>query len=106
MKEKGIDNPYLIIRSMDDTSLLMMQDSLIQANQTDLFIDYYKELYEYGNDINKLKDSTDDYQEYVQTEVMGGINMVININDEDTFYYVEPDLISEYVNNLSNEKTY
>lgn len=106
MKEKGIDNPYLIIRSMDDTSLLMMQDSLIQANQTDLFIDYYKELYEDGNDINKLKDSTDDYQEYVQTEVMGGINMVININDEDTFYYVEPDLISEYVNNLSNEKTY
>lgn len=106
MLEQGIDNPYQIITSLDNTALLLQQNSLIQSNSTSVFIDYYKELSESNLDIDTLKKSTIAYSDYVDIEKIGDLNVIIKLIDEDTFDLIQPEIVTDYVNSLEKSKSY
>ena len=106
MSEHGIDNPYEIITSLDDILALYRTNSLLQANSTDLFKDYYKELAENNEDLEALEESTKTYKNYVITEEVNMQPAILSILDDDTYDVIFPNLITSYVNELQEEKVH
>ena len=100
MLDQGIDNPYQVITALDNTSLLLQQDALIQSNSTDIIMYYYQELSEGNLNIDALKKSTIAYNDYVETQKVGDQNVIIYAIDEDTFDLIQPDIVTDYVHNL------
>ena len=100
MLDQGIDNPYQVITALDNTSLLLQQDALIQSNSTDIIMYYYQELSEGNINIDALKKSTIAYNDYVETQKVGDQNVIIYAIDEDTFDLIQPDIVTDYVHNL------
>ena len=89
MKEVGIDNPIQYISTFDNTTEMMMKNFLVQADLTDTFVEYYDELEE--NNVENLNESSLAYQDYLGTISFDGDDpLVIKINDEDTFAWVNP----------------
>ena len=106
MLEHGIENPYQLLTTLDNKTSLLLQNALIQSNSTELFMDYYKELSDNNSDNDELKESTLAYNEYVETEEMQGMNIIMRMKDDDTFDFIQPDIVTDYVNNLGNTKSF
>ena len=100
MLEQGIDNPYQVITTLDNTALLLEQNALIQSNSTDLIMYYYQELSEGNLNMDTLRKSTIAYSDYVETQKVGDQNVIIYAIDEDTFDLIQPDMVTDYVHNL------
>ena len=105
MYEKGIDNPVQTISVFDNTTALMQQNAMVQADLTNTFIDYYGELIEdKAVDADTLVDSSNAYKEYVDTfaldENLG--ELVIKLNDEDTLSWINPEMVTYSIENINS----
>ena len=98
MKANGVENPYQTISILDNTTELMMQNALVQADLTSTFVEYYDELE--ANNVDNLYDSSQAYKDYVALfEAGSGDPLVVEVNDADTMSWINPIAVTNSIDN-------
>ena len=96
MMENGISNPYYYLTILDVQTELLNNYQDVQANATDIFIEYFQELIASGN-TKYIEDAKTEYAKYITTENLDGNNIVVRIKTETCFVLVQPDEINNAI---------
>lgn len=106
MYKNGIENPYKYIITMDEVSLSMINNQLIQADNTQLFIEYYDELYKNGKTQDELAESSEEYKPYVEEYTVNEVPLLMKYKGLTEFDVIIPAIVTDHVqNDLEKLKT-
>ena len=96
MVDNGISNPYYYLTILDVQTELLNNYQDVQANSTELFIEYFQELISSGN-TKYIEDAKTEYAKYITTENLEGNDIVVRMKTETSFAIVQPDEINNAI---------
>lgn len=105
MKENGIENPYQYICYLDNKSRLVESCSTVEDfDSSVVYTTYLDELLSLGVNKEKLVEDSRAFEEFVEPFYVNELKILGYITANDSADLVQPDEITEYIENYSKKK--